>query len=333
MWLFVVFLFSILNEVLFFMTNTDYLTASERTEIFYDISVIPTRDTTDENYSEGYYPDDNYDISPRQAENNKFDKILELLGAKEGDTILDLGCGVCSFEKYCRTKKINMVGFTLSSEQVIFCEEQGCQAVIWDFNHFNKEFQGKIDHIIIMGSSEHIYTGGMHFEKSFEKKKKVMVNILRNCKKYFKKDGKQHRIFYSGLHINPKTIGSFGWHVIERTYGGTMQCNTPKLDIVASAKDAGLTPIFKRDATKDYYMATLLDNNHFGNPIDIHSRVSKTLLVLSFVYPPLLYHWIYYVFGYWMWMFDGKTHIHNGNPFTLAPMEERPATLWWCVLE
>lgn len=331
-WLFIVFIFTFINEIGVLIMNRDFLTASERTEIFYDISVIPTRKDTDQNYSEGYYPNNDFSITPRQAENNKFDKILELLGAKEGDTLLDLGCGVCSFEKYCHQKHINMIGLTLSSEQVVYCQEQGCEAVLWDYTKLNEKFQGKIDHIVILGSSEHVHTGSMHVQSSFLKKKHVMADLLNICKQYFKRDGKKHRIFYSGLHINPDTIGSFGWHIMERTYGGTLQCNTPQLDIRSSAQEAGLTTIFSRDATMDYYMATVLDENHFGNPIEVHGNVSKTLFALSFLYPPLFYHWIYYVFGYWMWMFDGKIHTDRSN-FSLGSIEERPATLWWCLFE
>ena len=333
-WLLLVYFLSALNELIQWLWDRDYLNkAPDRTEIFYDLATIPTRDQTDQNYSEGYYPDDDYSISPRQAENNKFAKILELLGAKPGDTILDLGCGVCPFEAFCKDRGINMVGMTLSSEQVKYCSERGANSIVWDYTKFNEKFRGKFDHVVIMGSSEHVYVGGMQFYRSFVTKKKLMARILRQCKGYFKKDGGHHRIFFSGLHLNPKTVGSWGWHVLERTYGGTLQLSSPELDIEASANEAGLKTLYRRDATKDYYMATVLDKNHFGNPGPMLGTASTLLLLMSAIYPLGVYYWVYLTFGYWMWMFDGKTHMCGKNDFSLASVDKRPATLWWAVFE
>lgn len=333
-WLLLPLLATLTNEILHRLTGCEWLfPSSNRTEIFYDMSIVPTRADTDQNYSEGYYPDDNYDgFTPREAENNKFAKILELLGAKEGDTILDMGCGVCPFELYCKERNIHMIGFTISSEQVKYCTERGVTSVLWDFGTFNEDFRGKVDHIVMLGSMEHLYTGAINFEDSYKKKAERMAEILEMSRAYFKPDGKPHRIFYSGLHINPATIHDWGWQVVERTHGGTLQCNSPDLDMKASATMAGMQTIYQRDATKDYYMATVLDRNHFGNPGNVYAKGSQMLLATSLVYPMAFYQWMYYVYGYWMWMFDGRAHTY-GSSFGLECEAKRPATLWWFVFE
>lgn len=322
-----------LNEIAYAVSGADLFDARDRTEIFYDISSIPTRfGKVNHNYSEGYYPDEDYSINPREAETNKYAKILDLLGAKEGDTILDMGSGMCPFEVYCKERGIRMIGLTLSSEQVDACKDKQVSAERWDFTAYNEKFKGRIDHIVIMGSPEHIYTGGPLQVQSYTKKHTAMKDLFEMSKSYFKNDGRPHRIFYSGLHLNPSYMSSFGVFVLERMFGATLQLNTSTLDIVSSGKNAGYNVIYKRDATRDYYMATVLDRQHFGNPVSICSKTSFQLLLLSAIYPLGIYMWLYYVCGLWMWMFDGNFH-KDSSTFSLKSMDDRPCTLWWCVLE
>lgn len=327
-----------INEVGYCIAGFDMLPSSDRTEMFYDISAVATLfHGTSHNYSEGYYKteEDYQKLTPQEAEDQKFEKILELLGAKPGDTILDLGCGMGSFERFCAKRGYKMIGFTLSSEQRDFCQSVNVIAEVWDFRCFNEKYRHKIDHIVMMGSSEHIYTGPGSQWDSYTKKKTVVSDFLKDARDYFRKDDdRPHRIFYSGLHLNPCFCKSFGWHVMDRTYGATLFLNDPAMNIVATATDAGYRSVYQRDATKDYFMATVLDTKHFGNPIRLHGISSIALIIGMFIYPLLFFMWLYYILGVWMWMFDGRFHLWPKNPpFTLKKPSERPATLWWCVFE
>lgn len=329
----------LINEVIYVMFGTDLFSSGSRTEIFYDLATLPTtRDDndpngTDPNYSEGYYPHDDYSISPREAENNKFAKILELLGAKSGDHILDVGCGTCTFGIYCKSKGIQVTGMTLSSEQVQMCaKEGGIYAIQWDYQKHNPNFDGVFNHIVWMGSSEHIWFGPHHIQSAYDKKKAAMSKLLKEFAKYFKPNV-EGNIFFSGLHINPEFTKTPEAFLLDRTYGGQFTLNSKGYDIMSVGAASGYEVTYQRDSTKEYYMPTVLDRRHFGYPSQFTSKASLGLLTLSVFYPFAFYMWLYAVLGLWMWMFDGKLHIAAKPNFSLAKMEERPLTLWWAVLK
>jgi hypothetical protein len=56
-------------------------------------------------------------------------------------------------------------------------------------------------------------------------------------------------------------------------------------------------------------------------------------LILGFIYPPAWHILIYGICGYWMWMFDGKTHYYLNKQYSLGPEDKRPVTLWWIVFQ
>lgn len=326
----------VINELLYIEHNKSFLFPTrDLTQIFYDLASIPTKlGAVNSNYSEGHYPTNDYSISPKQAEENKFKKILEFLGAVEGDTILDMGSGTCGFGEYCAARGIKVIGFTLSKEQVELCSKKGMVAYQKDFTQFHLEFVNTADHIIMMGSTEHIETGSHRNDASYTEKYDKIKHMLSTFTRYFKeKSKKPQRIFFSGLHVNPSFKDAWELFVIERAYGGTYMLNTPELNIEHAALGAGFKKVQLIDATRDYYLATALDPTHFGNPSSATSKYMIGLLALSLVYPFAIYMWVYVVLGLWMWMFDGNHHIHGDENYTFKPMESRPATLWWYVGE
>ena len=332
-YLFIPYFIFIINELYYLIYNIDIFNSKSRTSIFYDLASIPTSilKISDVNYSEGYYYDENYNISPREAENNKYERILQLLNAKEGDTILDLGCGNGSFGKYAKNKNIKVIATTLSNEQAIDCNNNGIETYVWDYTIYNPLFAGKFDHIIIIGSSEHIPGGSPYHMDSFINKYNNILKLFIMLKLYLKNT--DSKIFYSGLHINPKYKSSLGYWILDRTYGGTLQLNTKDYDIFKTATDSGYTTIHKEDVTKHYYMATVMDNKHFGQPNNPFGLCSFGLFLLGFIYPFSWYMLFYGIFGYWMWMFDNNIHTYNNKNFSLKSIENRPATCWWGVFQ
>jgi cyclopropane fatty-acyl-phospholipid synthase-like methyltransferase len=324
-------IFFILNEMLYVYKGVDLVPSADRTALFYDLASWYTHFAgTDPNYTEGYYPDDDYSISGREAENNKFAKFLQLLGAKTGDTILNLGSGTCGFEKYCKQRGIKMVATSLSGHQIDHCKEHGIEGYIHDYRVFNPEFEGRFDHITFMGSCEHMYSGSVFDHASFVAKNKTLQETFEILKRYLKPNG---RIVFTELHANPVYTKTFGMYILERAYGGTPSLDVPKLNAASAASNAGFKVMFTRDATKDYYMATVLNKKHFGTPMKPWYYASAGLILLSLIYPPAILIWIYGVFGYWMWMFDGRLHFVFWKRYSLAAREKRPFTLWWHVFE
>lgn len=322
----------ITNEILYYNASYTIFPTKNITENFYDISTIPTLlSNIDHNYSEGYYPNDDYSITAIQAENYKFDEILKYLGAIEGDTILDMGCGTSTFAVYCKTKNINVIGLTISNEQAKMAINKGVVVYLRDYTKFHKQFENIADHIIIMGSSEHISGGSSQLLKSYENKFNKIVDLMGICKKYFKNSGKNHRLFVSTLHIDVKFINTWKSFVLERTYGGTLLLSNLNISDILNKSEFKI--LNKRDSTKEYFMATKLNPNHFGNSVDPLNKYMILILFLGAFYPYLLYMYIYYVYGIWMWMFDGELHFYSNQNYTLKKENERPCTLWWITGE
>lgn len=328
---------TLLLELIYIYTNKSIFPAKMITEIFYDLSAFATgKGGADENYSEGYYEGltikEIINLTPREGENRKFDKIIKLLGARAGNKILDLGCGTSTFGYYCKTKGIEVIGITLSSEQIKFAEKKGLKAYLRDYTKFMPEFENKFDHIIIMGSSEHITNGGNNFcMSSYEKKIDMIKKILIYCHKYLKQNGK---IFYSGLHLNSEYRNSKFLFLLLRTYGGLLQLDKPKYDIKSCFDKKGFKNIFSRDSSYDYYLATILDKNHFGNTKSIYYSGMLKLLILSIFDPLLFYQYLYYVLGIWMWMWDGKIHLKTNHNYSfISDKQKRPVTLYWHVYQ
>jgi|688.fasta_scaffold175223_1 cyclopropane fatty-acyl-phospholipid synthase-like methyltransferase len=333
LYLLIPYIIFIINEIFYYNYSLDLYNSQNRTSIFYDLSTIPTHifKITDVNYSEGYYYDDNYNITPRESENNKYERILNLLNAKSGDVILDLGCGNGSLGKYAKCLGINVIGLTLSNKQAEECKKNGLNTIVWDYTVYNRELYNKFDHVILLGSTEHIYSGSPFLDKTYIIKKNKFTNLFIMLKKYIKNP--EGKIFYSGLHINNKYKNSLGHWILDRTFGGTLQLDTVECDIFSSAKEACIKLLHKEDVTKHYYMATVLDDKHFGTPIIYTSKISIGLFILGFIYPFAWYMLIYGIYGYWMWMFDGNIHTYNKKNYSLKNRDDRPVTCWWGVFQ
>lgn len=339
LWLLLPLAATVANEALYASTGASPLfPASDITENFYDISAIPTRwGDVDHNYSEGYYPDGDLTVSPGRAEAAKFDEILRLLGARAGDVVLDLGSGTCTFEVHCKRRGITAIGLTLSAQQVDLCASKGVRAFQGDFAEFHPRFERAIDHAVILGSSEHLAGGPQCFEASFGRKAEKLARVFSHVRRYFRPiaGGRKNAIFYSGLHINPEFACSLPAFFLDRTYGGTLQLDAPGFDVVASARKAGFgEPAFERDSTREYFLATKLNPHHFGRPISPAAPSALGLMALGVAYPLAWYMWGYYVFGMWMWMFDGRLHFGGGSEqnLTFQPIrQKRPCTLRWAV--
>jgi SAM-dependent methyltransferase len=320
---------------MYYYLGVSIFPSKDITAHFYDLSMLPTYfGMVQRNYSEGYYPDGDYTISPDKAEQNKFDKILELLGARPGDIILDMGCGTGTFGSYCKSKNIQVIGMTLSEAQRSICASQGLETYVMDFTVFHPRFVNKVDHVVILGSSEHIEGGPLHKDTSFKNKYSKMMKVLDYCKKYMRSDLRPHRVFYSALHMNDNEFNK-KWqsYVLQRAYGGTFMHNSPRWSIQHAGESLGYETRLIRDSTKEYYLATVLDPSHFGNPSCWYSPLMVGLLMFTLVYPFSIYMYIYAVCGLWMWMFDGKLHFCHNKNYTLQEESKRPCSLVWYVGE
>jgi len=92
-----------------------------------------------------------------EAQEAKLDLVCRKIGLKEGQRVLDIGCGWGSFAKYAAEKYgASVVGVTVSKEQVELgrknCEGLPVEIRLQDYRELNEKF----DHVISLGMFEHV---------------------------------------------------------------------------------------------------------------------------------------------------------------------------------
>jgi cyclopropane-fatty-acyl-phospholipid synthase len=92
-----------------------------------------------------------------EAQEAKLDLVCRKIGLKQGDHILDIGCGWGSFAKFAAEKYgASVVGITISKEQAVLAKER-CKGLpveirVQDYRDVDEKF----DHIISLGMFEHV---------------------------------------------------------------------------------------------------------------------------------------------------------------------------------
>jgi cyclopropane-fatty-acyl-phospholipid synthase len=101
------------------------------------------------------------------AQEQKLDLVCRKIGLKQGDRVLDIGCGWGSFAKFVAEKYgAEVVGITISVEQAALARER-CAGLpveirVEDYREVHEEF----DHIVSLGMFEHV--GPKNYRAYFE---------------------------------------------------------------------------------------------------------------------------------------------------------------------
>lgn len=128
-------------------------------------------------YSCGYWKEAN---NLAEAQIAKLDLICRKVGLKQGDRILDIGCGWGSFAWYAATHYgVEVVGITISKEQAKLaqekCKDLPVEIRIQDYRSLNEKF----DHIISIGMFEHV--GPKNYRKYFQIVKRCLKDESLFC--------------------------------------------------------------------------------------------------------------------------------------------------------
>jgi len=86
------------------------------------------------------------------AQAAKYDRILEQIGAKQGDTILEIGCGWGGFAETAARRGMRVTGVTISQRQLDYARDRLAQAGLADrvdlqFRDY-RDLEGQYDHIV-----------------------------------------------------------------------------------------------------------------------------------------------------------------------------------------
>jgi cyclopropane-fatty-acyl-phospholipid synthase len=142
-----------------------YDIGGERGEKLYDIFL----DTNHRLYSCAYWKEDTKTLE--EAQQNKIDHIVKKLNIKEGQKILEVGCGWggMAFE-IAKQKKCEVTGISLSKNQIKYCQKKVKELGLDNQVKFElidyREAKGHYDRIYSVGMFEHV---GKKFYNTFFK--------------------------------------------------------------------------------------------------------------------------------------------------------------------
>jgi len=90
--------------------------------------------------------------SLEDAQTAKYERILDQIGAKQGDSILEIGCGWGGFAETAARRGMRVTGVTISGKQLEFARERLQRAGLADrvdlqFRDY-RDIEGRYDHIV-----------------------------------------------------------------------------------------------------------------------------------------------------------------------------------------
>jgi cyclopropane-fatty-acyl-phospholipid synthase len=115
--------------------------------------------------------------SLEQAQDRKHEHLCRKLQLKEGETLVDLGCGFGAMAIYAaKHYKVKVHGVTLSKVQVNWANERVRKLGLDDRVKIElkdyRDVKGKFDKLIVIGMLEHV--GWKHYDEFFEKTKELL---------------------------------------------------------------------------------------------------------------------------------------------------------------
>jgi len=105
-------------------------------------------------YTEGMYlgdPATPYDV----AQQNQIQYLLDEVDCGPGARILDIGCGNGQLVEAAGRRGAQVVGITISPEQVKLCTDRGLDVRLLNYRHLHDRWQGRFDAVIANGPIEH----------------------------------------------------------------------------------------------------------------------------------------------------------------------------------
>ncbi|MGK2879596.1 MAG: class I SAM-dependent methyltransferase [Mycobacterium sp.] len=125
------------------------------------------------------------DATLEEAQENKYRLVFDKLRLKEGDRLLDVGCGWGGMVRYAARHGVKTIGVTLSKEQAVWAQkaiaEQGL-ADLAEVRHsdYRDVREGDFDAVSSIGLTEHIGVGNYNSYFSFLQSKLRTGGLLLN---------------------------------------------------------------------------------------------------------------------------------------------------------
>jgi cyclopropane-fatty-acyl-phospholipid synthase len=155
------------------------------------------------------------------AQTDKYERILEQIGAKQGDSILEIGCGWGGFAEAAARRGMRVTAITISREQLEYARERLERAGLADrvdlqFRDY-RDVEGKYDHVVSIEMVEAV--GERYWPDYFATLKRhvapggsALVQAIVIADEFF--EGYRHRpdfiqtyVFPGGMLLSPQRLG------------------------------------------------------------------------------------------------------------------------------
>lgn len=332
---------------------------------FYDSEIVISRGYNASSYfndtlhSEGidygfnFYNGD-YKKKPEVAQIDKFKFAIEKMGIKEGDRVLDIGCGCGDWLYYLQTvMKCKVAGVNITKAQADECRSRGLNVYTSNWKDIKnnpklrKALYGQFDFVSFWDTVEHYVS--MPEGVSLRGGRKVRGGIYQDMFKLAqlcmdpKTIDTKHRVWISCIHVrreffnwndglakmfNPENMTKQLYvYLLDKFHSGFYpsyyKCQRDGKfydELVDNAKETGLNLKYRKDVTYDYYMTSVLEPTHFGRH---RFKLTPQRMVALLMYPFLDSFWIHRVAWFWMesWM----------NQFDSKEIDQSDTILWWLV--
>jgi cyclopropane fatty-acyl-phospholipid synthase-like methyltransferase len=272
-----------------------------------------------------------------QAQQDKWDFLLQKLDLKPGDRLIDIGCGFGDWLNYARSKRIDVIGVNISPEQARLAHSRyGLEVIITNWKDIQNtpalrdRLCGRFDAVTFMDTVEHYVPS--KYRNRDDKIGEIYGNMFEMAYGLLKDTTERAKIFISCLHMTnpPKTLSDFfACYLQTRFHSGFYPVGD---DGLVKWSTRYFTELERHDKTEDYRLTSVLDPSHFGSP-DIRMTPQKVgfAILLFLIDPHHLHKWLEYRVDAWMWHF-GKDAF-NQNYDIDYQKRLRHVTLWWLVMQ
>lgn len=271
------------------------------------------------------------------AQKSKWDYMLQELGLKPGDKLIDIGCGYGDWIRYAKEKGILVKGVNLSKVQADTAKKKYDLDVInvnWKEILQNpllqKDLFGQFDAVTFMDTIEHYVSPTAR--RNPEVQKKIYSDMFHLAYSLLKSSSKG-RVFFSCLHqIKQKfnfRMATSVW-LLNRTMSGFYPFG-----------DQGLTqystPYFKEvkriDRTEDYRLTAVLEKDHFQTKKNF--KINLKYICKAFAWIVLDPYFIHRLLGilidHWMYCYGPDWNERRYDPEKRSKVSV--VRLWMVTLE
>lgn len=161
----------------------------------------------------------NKDEDLRTAQDNKYQSMLDIIGARPGDHILEVGCGWGGFMEFAGKRGFKVTGITISDEQFAFAKNRmkendlnHCEVLLCDYRNLTGTFDYAVSIEMIEAVGEQYWDSYFDLFKKVVKpggKMAIQAIVIRDDKfESYRKgtDFIQQYIFPGGMLLSPGLI-------------------------------------------------------------------------------------------------------------------------------